>query len=146
MKGVDGGSSPSCRANVGAVWLTFRAISLVAAPCCSTAEAMDVAILLTSSIVSLTPRMASTASRVAAWIWPIWAPISSVAFAVWLARFFTSDLKIYLLAAAPIQTSRYSPMISAAVGTRGLFAGLPDASACSAISAILPVHAASSIP
>lgn len=52
----------------------------------------------------------------------------------------------YRFAAAPIQTSRYSPTISAAVGTRGLFAGLPDASACSAISAIFPLQAASSIP
>ena len=52
----------------------------------------------------------------------------------------------YLFAAAPIQTSRYNPTISSAVGTRGLFAGLPDASACSAINGIFPVHIASSIP
>src|ERR1700744_4543467 len=35
----------------------------------------------------------------------------------------------YRFAAAPIQTSRYSPTISAAVGPRGLFPGLPEASA-----------------
>jgi hypothetical protein len=52
----------------------------------------------------------------------------------------------YLFAAAPVQTSRYRPTISSAVGTRGLFAGLPEASACSAINAILPNHAASLIP
>jgi hypothetical protein len=48
--------------------------------------------------------------------------------------------------AAPVHTSRYSVMISALSGTRGLLPGLPDASACSAISSILPFQTASSMP
>jgi len=43
---------------------------------------MGAEIVLTSSIVLEMPRMASTASLVAAWIWVICAPISSVAFSV----------------------------------------------------------------
>ena len=43
---------------------------------------MAAAILLTSPIVAEIPLIASTASRVAAWIWVIWVPISSVALPV----------------------------------------------------------------
>jgi hypothetical protein len=48
--------------------LHFRAISELAAPCCSTAEAFVVAIALPCSIVVATLRMASTASLVAVWV------------------------------------------------------------------------------
>ena len=51
-----------------AVSRTLRAISEVAAPCSSTAEAIMVAIALTSSIVEVIARIASTASLVAVWI------------------------------------------------------------------------------
>ena len=51
-----------------AVWEALRAISVVAAPCSSIAAPIEVAIRLTSSIVSVMPPMASTASRVALWI------------------------------------------------------------------------------
>ena len=52
----------------------------------------------------------------------------------------------HAFAAAPVHTSRYSATICAASGTRGLLPGLPDASACSAISAILLFQSASLIP
>ena len=69
----------------------LRAISAVAAFCCSTAEAMVVAIRLVSSIVVAIWRIAQTASSVACCIPAIWPVISSVAFAVWLASTFTSE-------------------------------------------------------
>ena len=52
---------------------------------------MVVAIELTSSIVPVMLRIASTASRVAACIWPICVLMSSVALPVCWARLFTSD-------------------------------------------------------
>ena len=72
---------------VEACW-TLRAISWVAAPCSSTAEAMVVEMPLISSIVFWIELIASTVPLVAPWIWLIRWPISSVAFAVWLARPF----------------------------------------------------------
>src|SRR3954466_825705 len=54
------------------VCCTLRAISAVAAPCCSTAAAMLPTIALTFSIVAAIPRIASTASLVAVWICAIW--------------------------------------------------------------------------
>ena len=50
------------------VTCTLRAISAVAAPCCSTAEAIEVAIPLAASILLAIAWMATTASCVAAWI------------------------------------------------------------------------------
>src|ERR1700722_9346501 len=52
----------------------------------------------------------------------------------------------HALCAAPRQTSRYSAMISALLGTRGLLLGLPEASACSAIKSNLAFQIASSMP
>jgi hypothetical protein len=65
---------------------TLRAISWVAEPCSSTAAAMAAAISLISLIVFPIPRMESTASLVAVWICVIWRAMSSVAFAVWVAK------------------------------------------------------------
>ena len=72
-----------------ACW-TLRAISFVAAPCCSTAEAIPEEIWRTWSITLAIDLMASTALRVSSCTAEIWLPISSVALAVWLARFLTS--------------------------------------------------------
>ena len=58
------------------------AISRVAAPCCSTAEAIEVAISFIWRIVAPMVRIASTVCPVAPWISPICARISSVALAV----------------------------------------------------------------
>ncbi len=79
----------TCRVPCAASW-TFRAISRVAAPCSSIAEAMWVAMPDMSSIVPLTPWTASTAPRVADWIAPIRAVISWVARAVCSASVLTS--------------------------------------------------------
>ena len=65
---------------------TLCAISRVAAPCSSTAEAIALAISLTLLMVRVMPSIASTEVRVADWIAPTCAEISSVAFDVWLAR------------------------------------------------------------
>ena len=62
----------------------------VAAPCCSTAEEIDVVISLMRSIVSPMTLMAFTDSPVACCMLTIWALISSVAFAVWPASVLTS--------------------------------------------------------
>ncbi|MEA2744138.1 MAG: hypothetical protein QOG25_2509 [Acetobacteraceae bacterium] len=51
-----------------------------------------------------------------------------------------SFIRSYRLAVAPVQTSLYRLTIWSAPGTIGLFAGLPDAIACSAISAIFPAQ------
>ena len=75
---------------VAACW-TFDAISRVAAPCSSTAEAMVVAVSEMSEMTLPISWIAVTASRVSAWIAAIWAPISSVALAVWLASDLTSE-------------------------------------------------------
>ena len=69
---------------------TFCAISRVAAPCSSTLAAIALEVLLMSPMIVPMPLMAATASFVADWIWPICWLISSVALAVWLARFLTS--------------------------------------------------------
>src|SRR5271163_3265272 len=73
-----------------AAWV-LRVISWVAAPCCSTAEAIEVATELTSPIVPPIRLIASTASLVTACTAAIWAEISSVALAVWLAKDLTSE-------------------------------------------------------
>src|SRR5580692_5724092 len=57
-----------------------------------------------------------------------------------------TPVKVQMLTAAPVHTARYSATISVAFGTRGLLLGLPEASACSAISAILPFQSASEMP
>jgi hypothetical protein len=44
-----------------------------------------------SPITSPIERIASTASAVALWMAPMWAAISSVALAVWLASVLTSE-------------------------------------------------------
>ena len=62
----------------------------VAVPCCSTAEEIEVVISLMRSIVSPIALIASTDSPVARCMLTIWELISSVAFAVWPARFLTS--------------------------------------------------------
>ncbi len=70
---------------------TLRAISWVAAPCSSTAAAMAPEM---PSSARMVPEIASIAVTVfveAAWIASIWAPISSVALAVWAASPFTSE-------------------------------------------------------
>ena len=72
-------------------WLTDWAISRVAEPCSSTAEAMVVVISLIRRMVPVMPLMALTALPVTACIWLTWAWMSSVALAVWLARFLTSE-------------------------------------------------------
>ena len=64
-----------------ACW-TLRAISAVAAPCSSTALAVDDAIWLISRITVSMPLMAVAASLVTPWIDEIWAAMSSVARAV----------------------------------------------------------------
>src|SRR5205823_9647263 len=69
---------------------TFREISWVAAPCCSTAAAIAAAISETLPIVPLISLIASTESWVAACIPAIWALISLVALAVGEASAFTS--------------------------------------------------------
>ena len=70
---------------------TLRAISWVAAPCSSTAEATEVVISLIWEMIAVICSLTFTASRVASWMPATWPPISSVALAVWLARFLTSD-------------------------------------------------------
>jgi hypothetical protein len=60
----------------------LEAISRVAAPCSSTAEAIVVAISLICRIVALMLWIASTVWPVAPWMSPICERISSVAFAV----------------------------------------------------------------
>ena len=74
---------------LAASW-TLRAISCVAAPCSSTAAAIVVAISFTELMVAAISWMAPTDSFVAFWIAVICWPISSVAFAVWVARLLTS--------------------------------------------------------
>jgi hypothetical protein len=64
-----------------ACWV-LRVISCVAAPCSSTADAIDVATELTSPIVPPMRLIASTASLVTFWMALICAEMSSVAFAV----------------------------------------------------------------
>src|SRR5450631_1483794 len=70
---------------------TLRAISRVAEPCSSTAEAMVVATPLISRMVSLMPPIAVAQSAVADCMAVTCPAISSVAFAVWLASSLTSD-------------------------------------------------------
>src|SRR5258708_615672 len=69
----------------------LRAISRVAAPCSSTAAAIAVVTSLISLIGLLMFLMAPTADVVTVCMLTICWRISSVAFAVWLARLFTSD-------------------------------------------------------
>jgi len=69
---------------------TLREISEVAADCCSTAAAIAALIAPISVITLAIPEIARTASSVPLCTAPICPPISSVALAVWLARFFTS--------------------------------------------------------
>ena len=68
-----------------------RRLAWVAAPCSSIAAAMAEAISLISEIVLEMPLIASTVPVVADCMLPIWALISSVALAVWLARLLTSE-------------------------------------------------------
>jgi hypothetical protein len=70
---------------------TLRAISRVAESCCSTTAAIVVAMPLISRMVLLMPPIAATQPLVADWIAATCSAISSVAFAVWLARFLTSE-------------------------------------------------------
>ena len=70
--------------------LVLRVISRVAEACCSTAEAIAAEVWSISPTVAAMPAIASTVCRVEAWIAEIWLEISSVALAVWPARFFTS--------------------------------------------------------
>lgn len=72
-----------------ASWM-FRAISLVAEPCSSTAEAIAFAIPLMPLIVLSMSPIASTAFAVAVCMAATWAAMSSVALAVWLDRDLTS--------------------------------------------------------
>ncbi len=64
---------------------TLRTISCVAAPCSSTAAAIEVATVEISSIRAVIWPIALAAWPVEAWIVAIWPVISSVAFAVWPA-------------------------------------------------------------
>ena len=73
-----------------ACWM-LRAISRVAAPCSSTAAAIAVVTSLISPIVVEMLRIADTAVVVTSCMLTICWRISSVAFAVWLARLFTSE-------------------------------------------------------
>ena len=73
-----------------ACWM-LRAISRVAAPCSSTAAAIAVVTSLISLIVLLMFLIAETAVVVTVCMLTICWRISSVAFAVWLARLFTSE-------------------------------------------------------
>src|SRR5581483_5259045 len=72
-----------------ACWM-LREISPVAAPCCSTAEAMPADASRARSITVAIPRISSTARSVTDWIERIWLVMSSVARPVWLARLLTS--------------------------------------------------------
>ena len=69
---------------------TLRAISPVAAVCCCTADATDVPISLIPPITWAIEPIARTASAVPFCTRAIRPMISSVAWAVWLARPFTS--------------------------------------------------------
>src|SRR3954471_16598931 len=73
-----------------ACWM-LRAISRVAAPCCSTAAAMAVVTSLISPMVWPMFLIAPTAEVATCCMLTICWRISSVAFAVWLARLFTSE-------------------------------------------------------
>ena len=85
----------SCRLSA-ASWVrtaaccTLPDISCIAALCCSTAAEMDEAISSTPCTVREISWIAPSAERVSAWIAVICERMSSVAFAVWLARLFTS--------------------------------------------------------
>ena len=68
----------------------FRPISLVAADCSSTADAMLLDISFTRVMIWPMVPIAPTATLVWAWISEIWADISSVVLAVWLVSCFTS--------------------------------------------------------
>jgi membrane protein implicated in regulation of membrane protease activity len=68
----------------------LRAISCVAAPCSSTAAAIELAISLTRLIVVPIAAIAWTELPVVDWIALICVVISSVALAVCVARFLTS--------------------------------------------------------
>ena len=69
---------------------TLRAISWVAASCSSTAAAMEAEISLILPMVATIPSMAPTVPLISLLTASIWAAISSVALAVWLASDFTS--------------------------------------------------------
>jgi hypothetical protein len=71
-------------------WM-LRAISRVAAPCCSMAAEMPTVISLICAIVCVMPLIAATASLVDCCTAATWPEISSVAFAVWLASALTSE-------------------------------------------------------
>ena len=73
-----------------AVSLTLRAISAVAAPCCSTAAAIDPAMALISSMVFSMRPTAATDASVAVRTSPMCRVISSVDRAVCVASAFTS--------------------------------------------------------
>ena len=68
-----------------AVSVTLRAISAVAAPCCSTAAAIEPAIALISAMVCSIRATAATEAAVADRTCAMCRPISSVERAVWLA-------------------------------------------------------------
>ena len=70
---------------------TAREISRVDEPCSATADEIVLAMSPISPIVVAMPPMAWTASPETDCISLIWAAISSVALAVWLARLLTSD-------------------------------------------------------
>src|SRR3569833_1997544 len=72
-----------------AAWM-LRAISRVAAPCCSTAAAIAVVTSLISPMVPPMLRIADTAEEATCCMPAIWVRISPVALAVWLARLFAS--------------------------------------------------------
>ena len=74
-----------------AAWATLRTISCVAAPCSSTAAAIEVATESISRMRAVIPPIAETAWPVTPWICPICWLISSVALAVCAASSFTSD-------------------------------------------------------
>jgi hypothetical protein len=80
----------TCCVPSAACWM-LREISWVAAPCCSTADAMADEISESFSMVPEISRIAFTDSWVAAWMPVICWPISPVAFAVCSAKAFTSE-------------------------------------------------------
>src|ERR1700754_4946072 len=98
-----------------ACWM-LRAISRVAAPCSSTAAAIAVVTSLISPMVAEMLRIADTAEVVTFCMLPICWRISSVAFAVWLARFFTSEATT--AKARPASPARAASLV--AWGARGI--------------------------
>ncbi len=73
-----------------AAWETLRTMACIAAPCSSTAAAIEVATSLICSICAVIPPIATAAWPLVSWIAAICPVISSVARAVWPASSFTS--------------------------------------------------------